>query len=185
MASGQVGRQEGESPGVSCLAKPLYLQRLERSLKLDSFLRQTAAIFNRDISDGSLGAGLSLDASNQHTALSVKSEPSEQEDGLSDSKPLNGVLLGKDQKADKTNLYNFSKLKKNRKWLKTILLSDDTTDSDAESDDGNFSLSREELHDMLRLHRYNRQHQSKFYSDREVPALRLILQILATKAVLC
>ncbi|XP_027896277.1 chromatin-remodeling ATPase INO80 isoform X1 [Xiphophorus couchianus] len=175
MASGQDGRQEDGSPGLSGLAKPLYLQRLERSLKLDSFLRQTAAIFNRDISDdsddsdGALGSGLSLDASNQHAALSVKSEPCEQEDALSDCKPLNGVLQGKaDQKADKTNLYNFSKLKKNRKWLKNILLSDDTTDSDAESDDANFSLSREELHDMLRLHRHNRQHQSKFYSDREL-----------------
>uniref|UniRef100_M3ZX29 Chromatin-remodeling ATPase INO80 n=1 Tax=Xiphophorus maculatus TaxID=8083 RepID=M3ZX29_XIPMA len=170
MASGQDGRQEDGSPGLSGLAKPLYLQRLERSLKLDSFLRQTAAIFNRDISDdsdGALGSGLSLDASNQHTALSVKSEPCEQEDALSDCKPLNGVLQA-DQKADKTNLYNFSKLKKNRKWLKNILLSDDTTDSDAESDDANFSLSREELHDMLRLHRHNRQHQSKFYSDREL-----------------
>ncbi|XP_015236166.1 PREDICTED: DNA helicase INO80 isoform X1 [Cyprinodon variegatus] len=175
MASGQDGHQEGGTPGVSGLAKPLYLQRLERSLKLDSFLRQTAAIFNRDISDDSddsdaeLETGLSLDASSQHIGLSVKSEPCEQEEGLSDSKPLNGVLQAKaDQKADKANLYNFSKLKKNRKWLKNILLSDDTTDSDTESDDANFSLSPEELHDMLRLHRYNRQHQSKFYSDREL-----------------
>lgn len=52
--------------------------------------------------------------------------------------------------------------------LQSILLSDDTTDSDTDSDDSDFSLSREELHDMLRLHRYTRQHQSKFHSDREV-----------------
>jgi len=50
----------------------------------------------------------------------------------------------------------------------SILLSDDTTDSDTDSDDSDFSLSREELHDMLRLHRFTRQHQSKFHSDREV-----------------
>uniref|UniRef100_A0A665WGI2 Chromatin-remodeling ATPase INO80 n=1 Tax=Echeneis naucrates TaxID=173247 RepID=A0A665WGI2_ECHNA len=111
MASGQGGRLEVGASGSSGLAKPLYLQRIERSLRLDSFLRQTAA--------------------------------------------------------DKTNLYNFSKVKKNRKWLKSILLSDDTTDSDTESDDSDFNLSREELHDMLRLHRYTRQHQSKFHSDRE------------------
>lgn len=49
MASGQDGRQEFGVPGALGLAKPLYLQRLERSLKLDSFLRQTAAVFNRDI----------------------------------------------------------------------------------------------------------------------------------------
>ncbi|KAM7368091.1 hypothetical protein PAMP_014341 [Pampus punctatissimus] len=169
MESGQGGRLEAGASGSSGLAKPLYLQRLERSLRLDSFLRHTAAIFNRDItsddSDDSdaLGAGLSLDTSTQHTALTVKSESCEQGEG----KPLNGVLL-QDQKADKTSLYNFSKLKKNRKWLKSILLSDDTTDSDTDSDDSDFSLSREELHDMLRLHRHTRQHQSKFHSDREL-----------------
>ncbi|KAF3849703.1 hypothetical protein F7725_019422 [Dissostichus mawsoni] len=176
MASGQGGRPEAGASGSSGLAKPLYLQRLERSLRLDSFLRQTAAIFNGDIttsdesddSDGGLGTGLSLDPPTQHTALTVKSEPCEEEDGL-EEKPLNGVLLqGKDQKADNASLYNFSKLKKNRKWLKTILLSDDTTDSDTDSDDSDFSLSRDELQDMLRLHRFTRQHQSKFHSDREL-----------------
>uniref|UniRef100_A0A4W6ESW8 Chromatin-remodeling ATPase INO80 n=1 Tax=Lates calcarifer TaxID=8187 RepID=A0A4W6ESW8_LATCA len=122
----------------SGLAKPLYLQRLERSLRLDSFLRQTATIFNRDITRyRQRGVGW-------HSDLTIN------------------------QKADKTSLYNFSKLKKNRKWLKSILLSDDTTDSDTDSDDSDFSLSREELHDMLRLHRYTRQHQSKFHSDREL-----------------
>ncbi|XP_031721859.1 chromatin-remodeling ATPase INO80 isoform X2 [Anarrhichthys ocellatus] len=180
MASGQGGQPEAGASGSSGLAKPLYLQRLERSLRLDSFLRQTATIFNgdktsddsddSDDSNGALGTGLSLDPSlSQHTAVTVKSESCEQGDRLSEGKPLNGVLLqGKDQKADKTNLYNFSKLKKNRKWLKSILLSDDTTDSDTDSDDSDFSLSREELHDMLRLHRYTRQHQSKFHSDREL-----------------
>lgn len=29
-------------------------------------------------------------------------------------------VIATDQKADKTSLYNFSKLKKNRKWLKVI-----------------------------------------------------------------
>lgn len=49
MASGQVGRLEVGASGSSALAKPLYLQRLERSLRLDGFLRQTADIFNGDI----------------------------------------------------------------------------------------------------------------------------------------
>lgn len=51
-----------------------------------------------------------------------------------------------------------------------VLLSDDTTESDTDSDDSDFSLSREELQDMLRLHRFSRQHQSRFHSDREVGA---------------
>ncbi|XP_037541716.1 chromatin-remodeling ATPase INO80 [Nematolebias whitei] len=178
MASGHDGLQEVGPSGASGLAKPVYLQRLERSLKLDSFLRQTAALFNRDVtsddsddsddSDGALGSGLSLEPSTQHAAVTVKNEPCEPEDGLLDGKPLNGVLQGKEQKTDKMSLYNFSKLKKNRKWLKNILLSDDTTDSDTDSDDSSLSLSREELHNMLRLHRFTRQQQSKFYSDREL-----------------
>ncbi|XP_056150426.1 chromatin-remodeling ATPase INO80 [Lampris incognitus] len=175
MASG-LGRQETVVSGSSGLAKPLHLQRIERALRLDSFLRQTAAIFNRDItsddsddSDGTLGEGLSLDPTNHHTLLTVKDESCDQEGGLTEGKPLNGILLqAKDQKTDKTSLYNFSKLKKNRKWLKSILLSDDTTDSDTDSDNSDFTMSREELHDMLRLHRYTRQHQSKFHSDREL-----------------
>lgn len=48
-----------------------------------------------DDSDAELETGLSLDASSQHIGLSVKSEPCEQEEGLPDSKPLNGVLQAK------------------------------------------------------------------------------------------
>ncbi|XP_016889326.1 chromatin-remodeling ATPase INO80 isoform X2 [Cynoglossus semilaevis] len=172
MASGQSGRPEIGGTGTSGLAKPLYLQRLERSLRLDSFLRHTANIFNKDItsddsddSDGALGTELSLDHSTPHP-LTVKSEFCEQGEELAENKPLNGIL--QDQKADKASLYNFSKLKKNRKWLKSILLTDDTTGSDTDSDDSDFALSREELHDMLRLHRFTRQHQSKFHSDHEL-----------------
>lgn len=40
-----------------------------------------------------MGTGLSLDPPSQHTALTVKSEPCEQEDELADAKPFNGVLL--------------------------------------------------------------------------------------------
>uniref|UniRef100_A0AAZ3P577 Chromatin-remodeling ATPase INO80 n=1 Tax=Oncorhynchus tshawytscha TaxID=74940 RepID=A0AAZ3P577_ONCTS len=105
---------DGAAWSSSGLAKPLHLQHLERSLRLDSFLRQTASVFNRDLS----------------------------------------------------SLYNFSKLKKSRKWLKSILLSDDTSESDTE--DSDFSLSREELQDMLRLHQFTREHQNKFHNDREL-----------------
>ncbi|XP_072305663.1 chromatin-remodeling ATPase INO80 [Eucyclogobius newberryi] len=171
MASGHSARLEPGPSGGAVLAKPLHLQRLERSLKLDSFLRQTAAVFNTDVtSDDSeesdcLDSGLSLD-SGPNSAL--KPEPCEQSDASEGKAPRNGVLLHKDQKADKASLYNFSKLKKNRKWLKSLLLSDDTTDSDSDSDDSDFSLSKDELHDMLRLHRFSRQHQSRFHSDREL-----------------
>uniref|UniRef100_A0A3P8WZX8 Chromatin-remodeling ATPase INO80 n=1 Tax=Cynoglossus semilaevis TaxID=244447 RepID=A0A3P8WZX8_CYNSE len=128
MAKEHRGKMIGGT-GTSGLAKPLYLQRLERSLRLDSFLR--------------------------HTVVNVIYD-------------YFMFLYSTDQKADKASLYNFSKLKKNRKWLKSILLTDDTTGSDTDSDDSDFALSREELHDMLRLHRFTRQHQSKFHSDHEL-----------------
>uniref|UniRef100_A0A3P9MBJ7 Chromatin-remodeling ATPase INO80 n=1 Tax=Oryzias latipes TaxID=8090 RepID=A0A3P9MBJ7_ORYLA len=171
MASRQGSQLDAAASAASGLAKPLYLQRLERSLKLDSFLNQTSAIFKTDItsdesddSDGGLGTAMPPDSTFQCAVVSGKSEACE--DRQTDCKLLNGVLPG--QRADGANLYNFSKMKKNRKWLKSILLTDDTTDSDTDSDDAGFILSREELHDMLRLHRFMRQHQSKFYSEREL-----------------
>ncbi|KAF2980018.1 hypothetical protein EK904_009452 [Melospiza melodia maxima] len=57
--------------------------------------------------------------------------------------------------------------------VQSILLSDDSSDTDSPSDeDGEeeeeFSLSREELHDMLRLHKYKKLHQSKYSKDKEL-----------------
>lgn len=49
MASRQDSQPDAGASAASGLAKPLYLQRLERSLKLDSFLNQTSAIFKIDI----------------------------------------------------------------------------------------------------------------------------------------
>ncbi|XP_060722070.1 chromatin-remodeling ATPase INO80 [Tachysurus vachellii] len=164
------------------LAKPLHLQHLERSLRLDAFLRHSSSIFNQDISsddsDDALGEGPSLAPSNPHApVLVVKEVVSDSEEGVRSSgrgggggaecATLNGALL-QEHKADKASLYNFSKLRKSRKWLKGVLLSDDTTDSDTDSDDSDFSLTRDELHDMLRLHKFTRTHQSKFGADREL-----------------
>ncbi|KAI5630140.1 DNA helicase INO80 isoform X2, partial [Silurus asotus] len=53
-----------------------------------------------------------------------------------------------------------------------VLLSDDTTDSDTDSDDSDFSLTREELHDMLRLHKFTRMHQGRFRAERELQQYR-------------
>uniref|UniRef100_A0A671N3B5 Chromatin-remodeling ATPase INO80 n=1 Tax=Sinocyclocheilus anshuiensis TaxID=1608454 RepID=A0A671N3B5_9TELE len=167
----------------SKLAKPLHLQYLERSLHLDTFLKQTAAVFNQNISsddsDDGLGEGSSLAPSNP--LLAVKNDhinpENESKDSCRDREAecgtlngftLNPKLSSSEHKADKASLYNFSKLKKSRKWLKGILLSDDTTDSDTDSDDSDFTMSREELQDMLRLHKFTKLHQSKFHSDREL-----------------
>ncbi|XP_015206337.2 chromatin-remodeling ATPase INO80 isoform X2 [Lepisosteus oculatus] len=174
---------ETEDGVFTKLAKPLHLQYLEKSLKLDAFLRQTAALFNRNISSDDSDDGLEEDHSLTPSdtcgpLLRVKEEPLDSGErgepcgaaglgSLPDSRSFNGALLH-EQKVDKASLYNFTKLKKSRKWLKSVLLSDDTTDSDSNSDDEEFTLSKEELHDMLRLHKHNKLHQSKFHTDREL-----------------
>uniref|UniRef100_A0A8C5D4H1 Chromatin-remodeling ATPase INO80 n=1 Tax=Gadus morhua TaxID=8049 RepID=A0A8C5D4H1_GADMO len=157
---------EAGASGGSGLAKPLFLQRLERSLRLDSFLRQTATIYNKDITrydslcvcdpmPSRVCSPFRIDVRVRLVYVLII--------------PIFSLPFDcADPKTDKASLYNFSKLKKNRKWLKSILLSDDTSDSDTDSDDSDFSLSQEELHDMLKLHRHTRLHQSKFHSDREL-----------------
>ncbi|XP_021257954.1 DNA helicase INO80 [Numida meleagris] len=181
MASELGAREDGS---CSELAKPLYLQYLEKALRLDQFLRQTSAIFNRNISSDESEDGLEdnpLLPQSGDPLMQVKEEPPNAllgessgvgNSGVLNTHSLNGVLQP-EPKSEKGSLYNFSKLKKSRKWLKSILLSDDSSDTDSPSDeDGEdeeeFSLSREELHNMLRLHKYKKLHQSKYSKDKEL-----------------
>ncbi|NXU75928.1 INO80 ATPase, partial [Oreotrochilus melanogaster] len=181
MAS-ELGAKEDGS--CSELAKPLYLQYLEKALQLDQFLRQTSAIFNRSISSDESEDGLDdnpLLPQSGDPLMQVKEELPNSllgessgagNSGMLNTHSLNGVLQP-EPKSEKGSLYNFSKLKKSRKWLKSILLSDDSSDTDSPSDeDGEeeeeFSLSREELHNMLRLHKYKKLHQSKYSKDKEL-----------------
>ncbi|XP_030777592.1 chromatin-remodeling ATPase INO80 isoform X2 [Rhinopithecus roxellana] len=180
MASELGARDDG---GCTELAKPLYLQYLERALRLDHFLRQTSAIFNRNISSDDSEDG--LDDSNPllpqsgDPLIQVKEEPPNTllgetsgagSSGMLNTYSLNGVLQS-ESKCDKGNLYNFSKLKKSRKWLKSILLSDESSEADSQSEDDDeeeLNLSREELHNMLRLHKYKKLHQNKYSKDKEL-----------------
>nr|XP_036859336.1 chromatin-remodeling ATPase INO80-like [Manis javanica] len=199
----------GDDGGCTELAKPLYLQYLERALRLDHFLRQTSAVFNRNISSDESEDG--LDDSNpllpqsgdpliqvkQETPNSLLGETSRASNsGMLNAYSLNGVLQS-ESKCDKGNLYNFSKLKKSRRWLKSILLSDESSEADSQSEDNEeeegeeeeeeeddeeaeaeeeegggggeeLNLSREELHNMLRLHKYKKLHQNKYSKDKEV-----------------
>ncbi|KAM9381281.1 chromatin-remodeling ATPase INO80 [Phaethornis superciliosus] len=181
MASELGAKEDGSS---SELAKPLYLQYLEKALQLDQFLRQTSAIFNRSISSDESEDGLDdnpLLPQSGDPLMQVKEELPNSllgessgagNSGMLNTHSLNGVLQP-EPKSEKGSLYNFSKLKKSRKWLKSILLSDDSSDTDSPSDeDGEeeeeFSLSREELHNMLRLHKYKKLHQSKYSKDKEL-----------------
>ncbi|KAE8587696.1 hypothetical protein XENTR_v10022071 [Xenopus tropicalis] len=178
MASELEATEDGSSTD---LAKPLYLQYLERALRLDQFLRQTSAVFNRSISSDESEDGLDetpLLPEAEDPSLQVKEEPMSpllgepSGDGSTDLlsvHALNGILKP-EPKSERGSFYNFSKLKKSRKWLKNILLSEDSSDTDSlsEEDEEEFSLSKEELHDMLRIHKYKKLHQSKYLKDKEL-----------------
>uniref|UniRef100_A0A2D4HLW8 Uncharacterized protein n=1 Tax=Micrurus lemniscatus lemniscatus TaxID=129467 RepID=A0A2D4HLW8_MICLE len=124
----------GEDGNCTELATPLYLQYLEKALRLDHFLRQTSAIFNRTASSDESEDGLDdnpllpqpgspLMQVKEEPATSLLGEPSGAgSSGMLNAHSLNGVLQS-EPKTEKGSLYNFSKLKKSRKWLKSILLS--------------------------------------------------------------
>ncbi|XP_053801201.1 chromatin-remodeling ATPase INO80 isoform X2 [Vidua chalybeata] len=126
MASELGAREDGS---CSELAKPLYLQYLEKALQLDQFLRQTSAIFNRSISSDESEDGLDdnpLLPQSGDPLMQVKEEPPDSflgessgagNSGMLNTHSLNGVLQP-EPKSEKGSLYNFSKLKKSRKWLK-------------------------------------------------------------------
>ncbi|XP_073422772.1 chromatin-remodeling ATPase INO80 [Dendrobates tinctorius] len=181
MASDPEATEDGYSTD---LAKPLYLQYLERAVRLDQFLRQTSAIFNRNLSSDDSEDGLDETphlTESEEPSMQVKEEPLSpllgdiSQEGISGVFPVsarNGVLQP-EIKSEQGSLYNFSKLKKNRKWLKNILLNEDSSDSDSLSDeDDEYTLSKDELYDMLRMHKYKKLHQSKYHKDKELQEYR-------------
>jgi DNA helicase INO80 len=71
-----------------------------------------------------------------------------------------------ERKSDKMRLYNFDNVKKNRRWLRDVLISDT---SDSSSDDGNDDqITEQDLQDMLRLHLLKKKYQARYYTNPEV-----------------
>lgn len=63
-------------------------------------------------------------------------------------------------------LYNFDNVKKNRRWLRDVLISDT---SDSSSDDGNDEqITEQDLQEMLRLHLLRKKYQARYYTNPEV-----------------
>lgn len=67
--------------------------------------------------------------------------------------------------------------------FQSILLSDESSEADSHSEDDEgeeddddeeeeLSLSREDLHNMLRLHKYKKLHQNKYSKEKEVKSSR-------------
>lgn len=126
------------------LAKPLHLQRLEEAVRLEPFLDYVQTIFNSPKSD----------ADNNET------EESQSEADL-DEEFISGKFNSRQERRyDRMRLYNFSKVKKSRKWLKNILLTDSS-----ESDESNESVTEEDMHDMLKYRKLQKISQAEFRSN--------------------
>ncbi|KAL8590096.1 hypothetical protein ACOMHN_034327 [Nucella lapillus] len=135
------------------LARPLHVQQLESALQLEPFLSHAEKIMTAPI--------LSSDDSSDEADL-LKPGYKDAEG----NKILNGITISKTElKADKTRLYNFNKIRKNRRWLRTALLSD----SSSEDENDERPVSQEDLQAMLKIHKHQKRHQARYYQS---PQLR-------------
>ncbi|KAL4238749.1 putative DNA helicase ino80 [Mactra antiquata] len=131
------------------LANPPYIQKVENALKLEPFLSYVEDFIQPTDED--------IDIEREILKPCLKKD-------TEGNKLYNGITITKaERKADKNRLYNFGKVKKNRKWLKAILLSDSSSEDEDEP-----QISEAELHNMLKLHKYQRKHQMLFYQDPEL-----------------
>ncbi|KAL5008979.1 hypothetical protein ScPMuIL_014560 [Solemya velum] len=136
------------------LAPPLHVQQVAEALRLDPFLNYVENLINVPVVDSDCESG----TDGESDLIRPCSKDPE------GTKFLNGISITKaERRADKTRLYNFSKVKRSRKWLKNILLSDSSSDEDEER-----PITKEELHTMLKTHKYQRKHQMQFYQDTEL-----------------
>ncbi|KAH9509093.1 putative DNA helicase ino80 [Bulinus truncatus] len=148
-----------ESPAIEHnygrqLAKPLHIQQLEAALNLEPFMKYVESILsenNESVDESDLS---------ENEADFFKSTLKDSDDG----KMVNGITISKyERKADKTRLYNFSQVRKSRRWIRTILLSDTSS-----SEDEHMPIKADDLHFMLKIHKHNMKHKNKFYSDPEL-----------------
>ncbi|XP_043265252.1 chromatin-remodeling ATPase INO80 isoform X1 [Colletes gigas] len=129
------------------MAAPLHLQRLERSLNVQPFLRQVDELFQDPPSEDD---------------KSVSSESSEGSDNY-----LDNVLIRKEEeRINKLRLYNMSSMGEERRWLQDILLSD-SSDSSASGSDTDSPVTEEDFKEMLKFHILRKKYQGRFYQKPE------------------
>ncbi|XP_050471357.1 chromatin-remodeling ATPase INO80 [Bombus huntii] len=129
------------------MAPPLHLQRLERSLNVQPFLRQINELFQDPTSEDD---------------KSVSSESSEGSDNY-----LDNVLIRKEEeRINKLRLYNMSSVGEERRWLQDILLSD-SSDSSASGSDTDSPITEEDFQEMLKFHILRKKYQARFYQKPE------------------
>eukprot|EP00057_Strongylocentrotus_purpuratus_P034544 XP_795650.4 PREDICTED: DNA helicase INO80 [Strongylocentrotus purpuratus] len=162
---------DGPVGGVP-LAKPIHIQRLEHAVRLDSFLDFVDQCMEEPLLEGkSPEKDKDLEEIGREFVPKTLPNPVIDQGFLSDVKcdqdTVNSDTLAKaERRADKRKFFNFGKVKKNRRWLKAILLSDSSDLEDEEEEDK--SLSKNDLREMLRLHKFGRQCKNQVYIESEL-----------------
>ncbi|XP_038077315.1 chromatin-remodeling ATPase INO80-like [Patiria miniata] len=158
---------EGPVGGVP-QAKPLHIQRLEKAICLEPYLAYVEKVLTASTPEHSQEELYKEEIGRD--AVPPDDEALKEDDNRDkDIKTVHGLITSRaERKADRRRLYNLCKVKKSRRWLKNILLSDSSDSSAAEEEEEDKPLTAEELKEMIQLHRYKRQCQSKFYTEGEL-----------------
>eukprot|EP00795_Rhopilema_esculentum_P002515 gene2515-710_t len=139
-----------------------HVQYFENALQIEQFLSHTEQVFKESISDLSVKAHVSLFYSNSDDDPETDDEDNDDIKFEKESKTENGFKSAKyrdsfgseEWRAEKSKMYNFGIVSDDRKWIKEILLSDNSDDSDADV------VTEDDVKEMLKDHvRRKRIHQ--------------------------
>ncbi|PRD29051.1 UNVERIFIED_CONTAM: Ino80 [Trichonephila clavipes] len=125
------------------LAKPLHLQRLEQAVRLEPFLNYIENVYNESQSDNE-----NIDEGS-HSDFDLGSGIFKEKFNYKQGKEILSLYF------DLAFLLYFI--------AKDILLSDSS-----DSDDSSESITEEDLHDMLKLHKYQKTAQTEFHNNPEL-----------------
>lgn len=158
--SRSAGGGGGDEPSTSTaddqppvLAKPLHLQRIERAVKLDNFISFIHNYFSTPLNDDT-----------EETEAESLSDIDEDGDVLNGGGGSGeGTTQSEtDRLAEKMKLYNFDSVKKSRRWLKNVLL----TDTSSSEEDN--SPTEDDLQEWLRFHKLRQIARAELNADPEL-----------------
>ncbi|KAG8224533.1 hypothetical protein J437_LFUL004224, partial [Ladona fulva] len=156
-------RRSGAAIGGSVcmkLAKPLHLQQLERSLDVGPFLSFVEGVFDNPISEEEEDDD---DADSEDDPdLDCSSDQGLQQDGM-----WNGISTTKEERrVDRSRLFNFGNVRRNRKWIRNVLISSsDSSEGDEAEDDG--IITEQDLQEMLKMHLLRKKYAARFHTNPE------------------
>ncbi|XP_074643398.1 chromatin-remodeling ATPase INO80-like [Tubulanus polymorphus] len=155
-----VEAEEVETGEGKQLAEPIHVQKVIHALRLNPLL---------DYIDDLLKKPLQIsDVEDIGGDLNDEDRDSDdpEDEGV---KITNGIATTKaERKSDQMRLYNFTRVKKSRRWLKNILLSDSSSEEDNVElvPDSQGKMDDSYLRSLLKMHKVQRQTQSDFYKNR-------------------